>query len=286
MVVHAAFANREYQGEISQAGDTVKVPKYEPSVTISQNAAAGATQARTQAKANLVVQDIDVGETVDLVVDKAATFNFRVHDIDAAQSAVTLMDGAMSDAAQRLAYAVDDYCKGLLNAVNVPADRLVTDGQDATKSRKQHGESYIQSAIQLAEKMDDANMPMEGRWLIVPPKFARRIQAYLADKDSAGSFTDATTEQALRNGFMGTLSGFSLYATNRAQVQGSGNTAKVRCFAGAGTEAFSLVQQVTEMEALRDQDRFADKARGLLVWGAKVVLPDRIYRLDVNNVAA
>ena len=288
MTVHAGFANREYEGEISQAGDTVKVPTYNPVITVAQNTggSVSAAGARTQAKANLAVQDIDVGETQDLVVDKAATFNFRVHDIDAAQSSVTLMDGAMNDASMRLAYAVDDYCKGLFNAVAVPSSRLVTDGQDASKTAKAHGESYIQSAIALAEAMDGANIPMEGRWMIVPPKFFRRIQRYLTDKGGVAGFEPATAEAALRNGFMGSLSGFMLYGTTRAQVQGAGNTAKVRCFAGAGTEAFSLVMQVTEMEALRDQDRFADKARGLLVWGGRVVLPERIFRLDINNVAA
>ena len=276
-LVHAPLFNRDYEGEIRAAGNTVKIPTYAPVITVGDH----------NRNADLpAVQDIDVGETQDLVVDQEKTYRFRVHDLNRAQSQVELMRGAMDDAAFRLAKTMDAYVGGLLNGVDVTG-RLITDPSKKTDKAQAHGKNYVNSVIALAELMDDANIPTEGRWMVVPPRFMRRVQRHLVNADQAGAlFAPATVEQSLRNGFLGTLSGFRLYQTTSVQSDGAGDAKKLRCFASYGTVAGSFIQQVTETEALRDQDRFADIVRGLVVYGAKVVLPDRVFRLDILNVAA
>ena len=89
--VYAALVNRDYEGEIKNYGDTVKINQI-GDVTIKNY---------TKGK------DIDdpeelSGDQNTLTIDQAKYFNFSIDDVDAAQVNPKLMDAAM----QRSAYAI------------------------------------------------------------------------------------------------------------------------------------------------------------------------------------
>ena len=91
--VYAALVNRDYEGEIKNYGDTVKINQI-GDVTIKDY---------TKGK------DIDdpeelSGDQNTLTIDQAKYFNFSIDDVDAAQVNPKLMDAAM----QRSAYAMND----------------------------------------------------------------------------------------------------------------------------------------------------------------------------------
>ena len=91
--VYAALVNRDYEGEIKNYGDTVKINQI-GDVTIKDY---------TKGK------DIDDPEELNgdqntLTIDQAKYFNFSIDDVDAAQVNPKLMDSAM----QRSAYAMND----------------------------------------------------------------------------------------------------------------------------------------------------------------------------------
>ena len=281
-LVHEGLFNRDYEGDVAAAGNTVKVPTFEPVVTVGDEQTAGG------AYQDLTVQDIDVGTTADLQINQRKVFNVRVHDVDRAQSQVDVMTGIMDDAAFQIGNTVDTYCQTLLNGT-IPAARVVTDTAAVADTGKVAGGKYVESVINLAETMDNANIPAEGRWLTVPPVFVRRLQRYMLDKGGSVSvYTPASDEEALRNGFAGRLSGFDLRVTTKAQKNGTaGADAEVfRCFASAGTRAGSFVSQITQMEAMRDTDRFADKVRGLYVYGGLITLPAWLFRMDFRVKSA
>ena len=95
---HPNVINRDYQGEITQAGDTVHI----------------GTIGEVTIKAHDRTTDIDAAETLattdqSLLIDKEKYFNFAVNDVDAAQVAGELGGKALQSAAYGLRDAADPY---------------------------------------------------------------------------------------------------------------------------------------------------------------------------------
>lgn len=92
--VATQFVNRDYQGDIQNAGDRVKINQVS-AVTI-----------RDYVK-NTDMEQPETLSTAEqvLVVDQAKYFHFQVDDVDAVQAAAPLMDSAMERAAYGLAQA-------------------------------------------------------------------------------------------------------------------------------------------------------------------------------------
>ena len=52
---------------------------------------------------------------------------------------------------------------------------------------------------------------------------------------------------------------------------------------GVGNEATTHAMQYSAQEAFRLHDQFAWKYRGLVLYGTKVILPDRLYFINVKT---
>jgi hypothetical protein len=87
-----------------------------------------------------------------------------------------------------------------------------------------------------------------------------------SDAKLMSSQTAGTTD-GLRNATIGRLLGFDTYTTENMQT-----TAKPQIIA-FHKSALAFVSQVQSVEGLRDQNSFADRIRGLHVYGAKAVRP-------------
>lgn len=55
--------------------------------------------------------------------------------------------------------------------------------------------------------------------------------------------------------------------------------------AAAGMEAITLARQIVENEAYRPEARFGDAIKGLMVYGAKVVLGARLFSMEYKSSA-
>lgn len=99
------LVNRNYEGEISNHGDTVHIN------TI------GAITVKSYTK-NTDIADPEVLSTTDqnLVIDQSKYFNFQVDDVDKVQAAGELVDTAMGRAAYALADVSDAYLLGVIAA--------------------------------------------------------------------------------------------------------------------------------------------------------------------------
>ena len=82
------------------------------------------------------------------------------------------------------------------------------------------------------------------------------------------------------------LAGFDIQVSNNTpSATNIGGKSAVRCFLGQGNEAVAHVMQITETEAYRPERRFGDAIKGLMVYGSKAILPDRLYTIGVQSVA-
>ncbi len=244
--IAANLVNRDYEGLIRQQGDTVHINTIGP-VTVDDYTR------------NTDIEDPEVLTTTEqtLVIDQAKYFNFQVDDVDAAQSAGDLMDAAMARAAYALNDASDAY---LLSVIASGADSGNVIGSSAAVSLT--ASNVYENIVALRTKLDKANVPTSGRFVVVPPE----VYALLLLDDRFVKATDAGTANAtLLNGEVGRVAGFTVYMSNNTPY--ATETWSIPAGVAAAT---TYAEQIVSTEAYRLEKRFADAVKGLHVYGAKV----------------
>jgi hypothetical protein len=254
--VFGGLANRDYEGEIKNAGDTVHITSIgDPTIS-------------TYVQGTPLTYEQLQSADRTLVISAADSFSFQVDDLDKAQAAGSLMERAMQQAGYKMKDKVDQLIAGkytevaTANKVNSGTAVAVTTGDIA----------YTQ-LTKLRQKLGEANVPSEGRWVVLPPWYV----SLLLDSNKIAANPGATqvSEAALINGYVGKLAGFNIYESNNVVIVTGDDYAVI-----AGTNnAITFAEQINEVEALRLQAQFADAVRGLHLYGAKVTRPDGLAYL-------
>lgn len=254
--VYAALCNRNYEGEIRAAGDTVRI------TSISRPTINSYTRNT----------DISYEELTDaqrtLVVDQEKYWAFTLDDVDAAQARADVVPEAMSESAFGLRDVADQFVAGLYTGV-ASANAIGTRVVDAPE------EAY-DALVDLGVKLDEANVPGEGRWVVVPPWFHGLMQ-----KDERFTDLSASGERVLQNGMVGEAAGFRIHKSNNTPNP----TSDHRVIMAGVPMAITFAEQILRTEALRSEVRFADRVRGLHVYGAKLLRPDAIATLVADPTA-
>lgn len=244
--VAANLVNRNYEGEIRQQGDTVHINSI-GAVTVDDYTR------------NTDIDDPEVLTTTDqtLTIDQAKYFNFQIDDVDAAQVAGDMMDTAM----QRAAYALNDAADAfLLQTIAAGVDTNNKIGGSAAIALT--AENIYENIVALKTKLDNANVPTTGRYIVVPPE----IHALLLLDDRFVKASDGgTANDTLLNGEVGRVAGFTVYMSNNVKY----TTDHWEIPASVQTST-TYAEQIVSTEAYRMEKRFADAVKGLHVYGAKV----------------
>lgn len=251
-LVYGGCCNRDYEGEIKQAGDRVRIGGLS-AVTI-----------RNYTR-NTDIEDPEdvIAATAELVVDQEKYYNFAVDDVDAAQAKPTVMSAAMKNAAYELADTIDQYVRDILIA-GVSEDNLLGSDDSDIVPNATAGTCVYDYILQMGEKLSDSKAPRQGRWIVIPPWWTTKLLA-----DARFTAAPATSTDALVNGFIGRIGGFNVYESHNVKNT-SGDHFKVL----AGTHAAcTLAIQINKTEGYRPPKRFADAVKGLSIYGAKVTRP-------------
>jgi len=191
----APCSNRNYEGEIANQGDTVKITSIgDPTISdYTKDTDMAGPDALTDAQ-------------LSLLIDQAKSFNFQVDDIDKRQTA---NGGAlMAEAARRAAFGLRDVADkyvagrmalGATNALGVIDATTVTNVYDAL-------------IVPARVKLDQNDVPTEGRWITIDP--AAHGQLTLDGRFIKAN--EAGTADALRNGYVGQAGGFQIFLSNNA----------------------------------------------------------------------
>lgn len=258
--VYANLLNRDYEGEIKNFGDTVKI-----------NQIGDVTIKNYQKSTDIEAPEELSGEQLMLTIDQAKYFNFGIDDVDAAQVNPKLMDKAMMRAAYGMNDVTDRFAASLLY---VGADAGNTLGTDDSPIVPTATDAY-DTLVDLSTILTEANVPMDGRWVVVPAWFHGLL---LKDKRFVGNGTDYN-KAILEGGEVGVASGFRVSLSNNVP-----NTAGAKYKIIAGTnEAGSYAEQILKTEAYRPEKRFSDAVKGLHVYGAKVLQPKCLAVLTANR---
>ena len=262
----SSVVNRNYEGEISQAGDTVRITSIsDPTIgTYVPNVTVIAPEELTDSQRTLVI-------------DQSKYFAFYVDDVDARQAKGDVMPEAMRRAAYKLADQADQYIAGLYtgiqaaNAVNTgTAITFTAVGTTASE------EFYNKVLVPLKVKLDEANVPTEGRWVVVPPwaHGLLLLSSLFSRVDGSGS------DAAGRNGFVGRAAGFDIMVSNNVPLI----TTDFAIIAG-NNSALTFAEQISKTEAYRPESKFADAVKGLYLYGGKLVRPDSLAYARVTRVS-
>lgn len=253
--------NTEYEGEISGQGSKVII-RIKPTINIGDYTVNG----------TINYQDLQDNKT-EFVIDKAKYYAFKVDDIDKVQMDINLMNEATADAAIQMKIYVE---KQLFGTVYAQAGTTMyqnggTIGLDAgTQITKLNVLDWI---VDAGTKLDELNIPEDGRFLIIPPWIAAMIKkSDLKDASLSGE-----SSSTYLKGRIGTLDRFTLYNSNNLTITPYNNgTHQVL----AGTkDAITFASQFVKTENTRLQDSFGDAIRGLKVYGYKTILPQALVAM-------
>lgn len=259
-LVYAApdVVNRDYEGDIAQYGDTVHITSL-----------ADPTIGTYTPHTDILIEDVDDTDTA-LLIDQSKYFAFEVDDVEKRQS---LNGGAvLTEQARKAAYLLrdkaDQYVAGLM-AAGISGGNLVAEKTISTATG-----AYDQ-LVDLGVILDEDNVPSEGRWAVVTPKFYGLLlkdSRFVGAGDAAGAMTRA-------NGIVGEAAGFSIRKSNNAP-DGPGAGAGKLVFAGY-PGAVTYAEQINNTEATRKEKGFADIVKGLHLYGSKVIRPTGLAAVDV-----
>jgi hypothetical protein len=183
--VFADLLTREYEGEIKNVGDSVRIHTV-GRVTINSY---------TKNTTTLTRERLDVAAQV-LIVDQAHYFDFEIDDIDAAQQNPKLMSSFMEEAVWGFNDVIDDDIAAILAAGVATANQLTAVDDVGTGA----GDSdFYEILVDLGVQLTTQNVPRQGRWVVVPPW----AEGMLMKDSRFVSFGTGENLSVLKNGKIG-----------------------------------------------------------------------------------
>ena len=251
--VWGGLANTLYSG--SATGDDIVIPTNTTSITVGDY-----TINEDIADAQNVS---GTGQTLDLNQQKF--FHFLVDDIEAFRSNPDLMSDTMRKAAVAVGGEVDEHLMAEFYKARINGRTTnVTSALDSDA----FGPDFLKALTATKRNMTVANLPLEGRWIVMHPDTLAAFETYLIVTGNRGVFTPATDESTLRNGFVGSILGFNVYVTTRVGDETVSSKNYWHNLCGQGNNAVSFAEQIAQIETYRPEKRFADAVKGLYVYGS------------------
>jgi hypothetical protein len=275
-LVYGNLFNEDYQGQISQMGDTVKINSI-GDVSIfnyTKDTDLNAPQALTDAQSMLTIS-------------QAKYYNFEVDDVDQAQAHPQVMTEAMSWAAFELANTMDLYYAGFYtDAVNnigsTSSWQTVT---VPTNTNVGGGTTLYDYLVMMNQKLTENKVPKQGRWCVIPPwgtTFLIQDIRFTSFNTADARMTIQTNKIDAAGGstgdaYIGRVAGMDVYesinAPHLSAASNVGVTGAQDVFLAGHTMTLTKATGINKVEAYRPPYRFADAVKGLALYGAKTIRP-------------
>lgn len=268
--VLAAISNTDYEGEIKNQGDKVRI-RTKPTITI-----------RDYEADQILAVERPEGSVVDLLIDKGKYFNTVLDDVMDVQSDLNALSMWSDDAGEQMKIKIDtavlldilgdaDAENRGLTAGEISGDvNLGVTGTPLAVVPRSPGTGEVEVLdvlLRLGQALDEQNIPETGRWVVMPTWAATMIkmselrQAYLSG--------DGTS--ILRNGRLGMVDRFTLYTSNLLPSGSDVGQAGEWVIYAGHPHALTFASQISKVETLRAETTFGTLLRGLQVFGYKVL---------------
>ena len=250
--------NRDYEGEISRAGDTVHITSFsDPTI-------------RTYTPESNITVDSLADSTRALTIDHLKYWAFDVDDVVKRQALPGWVEQATSRSGYNIAKAADNY----LSAAMYAATNGTAYDLGAVTGDISDNSTYGNLFVAMWTALTQRDVPVDGRWVVVSPTV---YAALLQDNRFINAQASGSTEP-LRNGMVGRILGFTVYVSNQTPDPTTGVTAVIAGHPMATTYA----EQLLETKAQERELRFGALVKGLHVAGCKVVRPECLSLASVT----
>ena len=261
----AEICNTDWEGEIRKMGDTVIIRSI-PSITINDYVVGQKLSYERPQSPSLVLN-----------VNKGKYWGIELNDVMKVQSDLPLLDKWTDDAVRQLKIKVETvfWSDSTVYAGCDPANMGATAGARSASYNLGAAGAPLQITkanvldviVDAGTVLDEQNIPEEGRWLVIPVWMAGLIKK--SDLKDASLTGDG--KSILRNGRIGMIDRFTLYASNLLYFVTDVGTCYYIPF--GQKSGLSFASQITETEKLRNPYDFGDIVRGLKVFGYKPTKP-------------
>lgn len=271
--VLAAISNTDYEGEIKNKGDRVKI-RTKPTITIHNYLADG-----------LLGLDRPTGGTVELYIGNGKYFSLILDDVMEIQSDLNVLSMWSDDAAQQLKITVDQDVLGGIYGQMAAANQgtaagiitgsvnLGQQGSALTVVGRNAGAGQVELLdvlLRLGQVLDEQNIPEVGRWVVMPAWAGRMIK----QSELRQAYLSGDSVSMLRNGRLGMVDRFTIYISNllpnNSSQSANFNAGEWPIYAGHA-HGLTFASQISKVETLRSELTFGQILRGLQVYGYQVV---------------
>lgn len=252
--VLVGLANREYEKNFT-AGSKLHIPgvvdvQVKDYKTGAVTGTGGAKVPRT------TIPDAVASTGIEITIDQEKAFDFLVDDIDAAQANQS-MDAYTKSAAAALVEDAETFLTAMLTSKGTAVTGIANPTDWA---------SAYAAILKLRGNLSAEKVPAMDRTLLINAAFEEFL---LSDGSKLTSFDKSNMTDGLREASIGRLLGFDVVTSPWLD-----NTKPMAI--GFHKPSVAYVSQVEKTESMRAEQTFADRVRGLHVYGGAVLRPKAI----------
>lgn len=255
--IYATDCNRQYEGDVSNLGDTIKILGVgKPTVTVQEGGKIVLPSA----------EEVDTS-SVSMPINHVAYFNYTVGDIDKLQAVDGIMEALAKEANNGISDKMDQYIADL--AKDKLAQKYNTSALQITKS------NVLETLDEVQTELYKENVKTSDFVVVnCSPTFYKFFkQAYIS--------SDTNNSEMLENGKVGMYSHMTLRMSNNVATDSSGNEyIMVRT-----NKAIAFANPKIHIEPYRPQEAFEDAVKGYSLFDAKIVRPKELYVIKVKYTA-
>jgi hypothetical protein len=259
VAIAVKHCNRDYEGDIKSKGDRVKI------LTPGEVTLFDYTK-------NTDMSDPEVldgsGQYLDITESKA--FQYYIDDVDKKQMELS---GEFDKASTRsAAYKISDYADGFVFGKYGEAGTTITTFSSFTSA------NCLAFLAAADAAMRQVNVPeAETKYLEISPDVYQKFVIGKIVKDTDNSNT-------LETGLVKKLYGLDIYVSNNVVTTGTAVGSTSYCLVRT-KRAIAFAEQINQTEKIRHPKRFGDIHRGLMLCGAKVIVPKELICFTVVTAA-
>lgn len=255
-LVFAEDCNRQYEGDVKQAGDTVRILGVGKPTITTTTTATDITLANAE----------NVADTsIPMKIDQVAYYNFKVGDIDKAQSVANgPMDALMSESAYGVADEMDKYIAKL--AADTTAVKIDTTATQVTKANILN---YVDKGL---KKLYENNVAHNSKiTLTVSPWFYMLMKQAYVDLDKNNS-------TMIENGKVGRYGNVVVKMSNNVHKTATESLIMLRT-----DKAIAFANPLTHVEPYRPDNSFSDAVKGFVLYGGVLARPKEMVVLNCKE---
>lgn len=240
-------------GEITKLGDVLHI------------AGVGKPTVNNYTKGDDITLESKTTYNQDLFINQAKYVNVEVDRMDEKQSQGRVFDTEIAEAKKALSQTMDEYLAGFYSQAGTTIEEIACDSTN-----------ILSTLAEAEQNLLEADVPFEeDKFLVISPEvYTKLVLGKIVFQHN--------NERIMGKGFQGSFLNLNVFVSNSIQ-----KTDDVHHCMAFSRQALALAEQipVNMIERYKPEKSFADAFKALHLYGATVIRPSELVRLDITTVA-